>query len=228
MGIGISGCVRNLSSEPNGFEKTPPLNLLWSKSSFRWWSLSACRFSEFAAEVLNEQIEPLIKKVLKTSHLPVKFRFVKTDFGTVPPQITNLRTHKTPEGQEAKSVIVDFDFEYLGDCNLEVSILGIHSGVRWVWHPIEREVRPSVSWPLFWRRDFQMSGRGRVVLKPTTKSLPLVGGLQLCFLEPPAINFDLEGIADLCDWPILRRKVSPPLLQPWPMRLTSTSLLDYF
>jgi hypothetical protein len=82
--------------------------------------------------VLNEQIEPLIKKVLKTSHLPVKFRFVKTDFGTVPPQITNLRTHKTPEGQEAKSVIVDFDFVYLGDCNLEVSIMGIHSGVRWV------------------------------------------------------------------------------------------------
>lgn len=56
-------------------------------------------------------------------------------------------------------------------------------------------------------RDFQMSGRGRVVLKPTTKSLPLVGGLQLCFLEPPAIDFDLDGIADICDWPILRRKV---------------------
>lgn len=144
------------------------------------------KFAEFASSVLSEQVEPLIQKVLKTSHLPnVKFHFEKTDFGSVPPQITNMITHKNPEGQEAQSVIVDFDFVYLGDCDLQVSIMGIRSGVK----------------------DVQMSGRGRVVLKPTTKSLPLVGGLQVYFLEVPAINFDLDGIADICDWPILRRKV---------------------
>ena len=59
----------------------------------------------------------------------------------------------------------------------------------------------------FLNRDVQMSGRARVVLKPTTKSLPLVGGFQMSFLERPNINFDLDGIADIYDWPILKRKV---------------------
>ena len=45
------------------------------------------------------------------------------------------------------------------------------------------------------------------MLKPTTKSLPLVGGFQICFLERPNIYFDLDGIANIADWPILRRKV---------------------
>ena len=34
-----------------------------------------CRFAEFASGVLSEQVEPLIRKVLKTSHIPnVNFR----------------------------------------------------------------------------------------------------------------------------------------------------------
>jgi hypothetical protein len=41
-----------------------------------------------------------------------------------------VTTHKTPDGQEAKSITVDFDFSYLGDCDLQVSLMGIHSGVR--------------------------------------------------------------------------------------------------
>jgi hypothetical protein len=36
-----------------------------------------------------------------------------------------------PDGQEAKSITIDFDFQYLGDCDLQVSMMGIHSGVRW-------------------------------------------------------------------------------------------------
>ena len=35
-----------------------------------------CRFAEFASGVLSEQVEPLIRKVLKTSHIPnVNFRY---------------------------------------------------------------------------------------------------------------------------------------------------------
>ena len=56
-------------------------------------------------------------------------------------------------------------------------------------------------------RDVQMSARARLVMKPTTKQVPFVGGLQFCFLTIPQIGFDLDGIADIIDWAPLKRKV---------------------
>ena len=55
--------------------------------------------------------------------------------------------------------------------------------------------------------DVQMSARARLVMKPTTKQVPFVGGLQFCFLTIPQIGFDLDGIADIIDWAPLKRKV---------------------
>ena len=43
----------------------------------------------------------------------------------------NVETHGTPEGQETtKFITIDFDFIYVGNCDLQVSILGIDTGVR--------------------------------------------------------------------------------------------------
>ena len=52
-----------------------------------------------------------------------------------------------------------------------------------------------------------MSARARLVMKPTIKQVPFVGGLQFCFLTIPQIGFDLDGIADIIDWAPLKRKV---------------------
>ena len=46
-------------------------------------------------------------------------------------------------------------------------------------------------------RDLKISGRGRIILKPTTREIPFVGGLQFCFMDIPQIDFDLDGIANL-------------------------------
>ena len=56
----------------------------------------------------------------------VKFRFDRTDFGSVAPKISNVKAHK----DEEKAIIVDFDVSYLGDCDLQVSLLGAKSGIR--------------------------------------------------------------------------------------------------
>jgi Ca2+-dependent lipid-binding protein len=56
-------------------------------------------------------------------------------------------------------------------------------------------------------RDVQVSGRCRLVATPTLGRVPFAGGLQICFLSPPKIDFDLDGLADIADWPGLRRKV---------------------
>ena len=52
-----------------------------------------------------------------------------------------------------------------------------------------------------------MSGRIRLVLKPQIKQIPFFGGLQFCFLTVPQIGFDLDGIADIIDWPPIKRLV---------------------
>jgi hypothetical protein len=57
-------------------------------------------------------------------------------------------------------------------------------------------------------RDLQISGRGRIVMKPTTKQVPFVGGVQFCFLDIPQIDFDLDGIADVINLAPIKRKVS--------------------
>jgi len=160
------------------------------------------RFSEFGESMLKGEVEPVVKNSLHKNNKDPKgnslssldFQFTKTDFGTIPPKISNMKTHKVdPEdmdGGTTRSIVIDFDVEYLGDCDIHVSLMGIGSGVR----------------------DIQLSGRARLTLKPTTgKCLPFIGGMQLCFLDQPDFNFDLEGLADICDWSFLRRKIRKSL-----------------
>ncbi|PSN49951.1 Extended synaptotagmin-2 [Blattella germanica] len=82
---------------------------------------------------------------------------------------------------------MDMDIFYAGDCDISFSIGGIKGGIK----------------------DFQIHGMVRVVMKPLITSMPLVGGLQVFFLNNPTIDFNLVGMADLLDMPglsdILRR-----------------------
>ena len=55
--------------------------------------------------------------------------------------------------------------------------------------------------------DLGLSGRIRLVLKPKIDQFPFFGGLQFCFLDVPEISFELDGIADIIDWPPIKRLV---------------------
>lgn len=50
-------------------------------------------------------------------------------------------------------------------------------------------------------KDFQIHGMVRVVMTPLITRIPLVGGLQIFFLNNPTIDFDLVGIIDVLDMP---------------------------
>ena len=92
--------------------------------------------------MLKDEVEPLVRGSLmknkdgpKGRSLPsLDFTFTKTDFGTIPPKISNMRTHKIDEddmdGGTARSIVIDFDVNYMGDCDIHVSLMGIGSGVR--------------------------------------------------------------------------------------------------
>lgn len=50
----------------------------------------------------------------------------------------------------------------------------------------------------------QIHGMVRVVMRPLITKMPLVGGLQVFFLNNPSIDFNLVGAADVLDMPGFR------------------------
>ena len=75
-------------------------------------------------------IEPLIKKIFKQNSLPdINFQFTKLDFGDISPQIDNLKIHDILSAENlVDSVVMDFDLIYLGNNNIQISILGLQTG----------------------------------------------------------------------------------------------------
>ena len=86
---------------------------------------------EMMTDTLNNEVEPAVDSALSDSdgEREHKFNFTKVEFGEKKPDLTNIKVHNAKDGV-AKKIIMDFDLEYLGDSNIEVSLLGIRSGVR--------------------------------------------------------------------------------------------------
>jgi len=147
------------------------------------------RVSEMGTNVLNSRVEPLVQGAMAALHLGKKaFKFTRINLGQVEPKITNIRVHGAIKDLER--IIVDFDLVYDGNADIQVSILGTSSGVR----------------------DVKIAGRSRVVLAPTMNQLPLIGGFQFFFLTKPEIDFDLDGVAKIANFPAIKKKVKEDLL----------------
>ncbi|XP_023332371.1 extended synaptotagmin-3 [Eurytemora carolleeae] len=148
------------------------------------------RVSEMGTRVLNSRVEPLVQGALATLNLGRKaFKFTRINLGQVRPKITNIRTHSAVS--DLNRITMDFDLVYIGDGDIQVSILGVSSGVR----------------------NVKLGGRGRLVLSPTMSELPLVGGIQFFFLTKPEIDFDFDGLAKIADLPVIKAKIKEDLLE---------------
>jgi len=162
------------------------------------------RAGQMGEAVLNTRVAPVVDGALSALQLGRKaFKFTRISMGQVKPVITNIRTHPKVPGIDR--IVIDFDLLYLGDADIQVSILGISAGVR----------------------DVRVEGRARLVIAPTIAELPLVGGIQLFFLTRPNIGFRLQGAASLADKiPAIQEKIIEDLVDDlgkeaiWPNRIT--------
>ena len=84
--------------------------------------------------------------------------------------------------------------------------------------------------------DFGLRGMARIVLKPLISQIPLIGGVQVYFLKPPEIDYNLGGVANALEIPgvnkilekiiieqiknfiVLPNKFSLPLVADIPMK----------
>ncbi|XP_076254972.1 extended synaptotagmin-2-like isoform X2 [Rhynchophorus ferrugineus] len=102
------------------------------------------------------------------------FRFEELDFGNQPPKIDGIKVYNKSISKDA--IIIDFEVFYDGDCDINFSMSGTQIGRI---------------------KDFQMGVEIRVILKPILYKLPIVGGMQMFFLNIPDIHFELEGITSI-------------------------------
>lgn len=111
------------------------------------------------------------------------FRFEDLDFGNTPPKVDGIKVYSKPVSKD--SIIIDFEVFYDGDCDVNFSMSGAQIGRI---------------------KDFQMGVDVRIVLKPLLFKMPIIGGIQLFFLNIPDIQFELEGITGIPGFSYLVRQ----------------------
>nr|CAD7443450.1 unnamed protein product [Timema bartmani] len=144
--------------------------------------------NHWAKGLLKDTIEPSVRDALVAYKLH-GFRFDKMILGSIPLRVGGVKVYD--RNVDRNEIILDMDLFYAGDCDISFFLSGIRGGIK----------------------DFQIHGMMRVVLKPLIQQMPLVGGIQLFFLNNPTIDFNLVGVADLLDMPGLSPVIEHQLLR---------------
>ncbi|XP_072755088.1 extended synaptotagmin-2 isoform X3 [Anoplolepis gracilipes] len=142
--------------------------------------------NHFVRQLCKQSIEPSI--VEKLTEYKIKgFQFDRLVLGRIPPKIYGIKVYD--KNTSRNEIILDADIMYAGDCDITFFVGNIKGGIK----------------------DFQIRGLVRVVMKPMLSVMPLIGGVQIFYLNNPIINFNLVGMADVLDLPgfseILRKTI---------------------
>ena len=98
--------------------------------------------------------------------------------GSIPPRIGGVKCHDK-NFTSRNEIILDLEVTWASDCDISVHIKGMKASVL----------------------DLFVHGNLRLVLKPLIHTVPLVGGVQLYFLNNPSIDFAVAGLANVTDLP---------------------------
>ncbi|XP_037038533.1 extended synaptotagmin-2 isoform X3 [Bradysia coprophila] len=132
--------------------------------------------NHFAKDLVRDVIEPNVAKALAGYKLN-GFKFDRIILGQVPPRIGGIKVYD--KNVARNEIIMDLDLSYTSDCDINFQLAGVRGGLK----------------------HFQIQGMVRVIMKPLIAKMPLVGGLQIFFLNNPNVDFNLVGIVDLLDMP---------------------------
>ena len=147
--------------------------------------------NEYVRNTLFQTVEPAVEEALKGYKLsPFKFERDRVFLGQVPPRITGIKVY-TNTNVSRKEIIMDVDIVYASDLEIVFKIKGISAKVS----------------------DFGLRGMARIVLKPLITEIPLIGGVQVYFLKPPEIDYNLGGVAGALEIPGLSQIVERIIIE---------------
>ncbi len=133
-----------------------------------------------AAKLVKEIVEPMFENLLPG---PLKStKFLKIDLGKNP--ITLDRADVHTRSKDSIKLDIDISWDGLSDIQLQSPMIGKY-GVRRVG----------------------LTGRLSVIMQPLMPVMPVVGAIQVSFLNPPTITMDFTGIADIADVSMLKNRI---------------------
>eukprot|EP00178_Gracilaria_changii_P012125 TRINITY_DN3422_c0_g1_i1.p1 TRINITY_DN3422_c0_g1~~TRINITY_DN3422_c0_g1_i1.p1 ORF type:complete len:474 (-),score=82.13 TRINITY_DN3422_c0_g1_i1:285-1706(-) len=124
------------------------------------------------ANLTKELVEPMFQETLPG---PLKsLHFVKIDLGRTPIKFDNVDVQSRDKGV----VKLDIDVHWDGNCDIELASSVLKFGVESV----------------------KIKGRMSVLLCPLMERLPVVSAMQIGFINPPELELDFTGLAQVADF----------------------------
>ena len=137
------------------------------------------------AFIYREKAEPMVKKLLEENFL-YDFKFGQITLGSKAVKVDNIKVYEQPYKRPVDEIILDLTFEYNGDAQVEIWLMGVASSVK----------------------DLTINDASiRVYFRPLIESQPIIGGMAMSLLREPKIDFDLGGLANLLDFPGIKTLV---------------------
>lgn len=163
---------------------------------------------EYIMKMLRESIEPKVRTSLPATLS--SFRFTTIDLGDIPPRVGGIKVYTTTVRRD--EVYMDLEINYASDSNIVVQLKGMSAGIK----------------------DFNLRGVMRVIFRPLISKMPLIGGVNLFFLNNPDIDFNLTNLANALDLPglsdllhtIIREQVANIMVLPNRIPIQLASKVD--
>jgi Ca2+-dependent lipid-binding protein len=132
-----------------------------------------------ACQLIKDMVEPMFPEMLPG---PLKsLHFTKLDLGGKACRFDNADVHNmdtSTRGMEGDTIKLDLDVHWAGEMDIEMACGALGFGIQHV----------------------TFVGRLSVLMRPLVPILPLVGAMQIAFINPPAIEFDMTGLAQVADF----------------------------
>eukprot|EP00095_Tigriopus_kingsejongensis_P003141 maker-scaffold438_size171652-snap-gene-0.39 protein:Tk03141 transcript:maker-scaffold438_size171652-snap-gene-0.39-mRNA-1 annotation:"hypothetical protein KGM_14024" len=134
---------------------------------------------------LQEHMDQRLRQMTQPGELLQGLNFTSTSLGQIPPRVEGVKVYKTNQVSR-NEIIVDVNLVFASNCYLKAGL--------WSWFGLAI-------------RDLYLHGTLRITMCPLLKDLPLVGNIEVAFIAPPGLDFDMEGVANILDMPGLSRLV---------------------
>jgi hypothetical protein len=141
------------------------------------------------AQSVKDAVEPSFKDTLPGPLASLKFK--KLDLGDVPIVIDNILVRELRKiddagmvyGKNSHYLQFEWDVTWQSDCNIQLATDKI-AGMAAISFGVKR---------------IHLSGRLQVICKPLSDVLPCIDAVQFAFVNPPEIELDFTGLANLAD-----------------------------
>lgn len=155
--------------------------------SSRWLSYIVQEVWPYVAQIVTFTVQEYIQPALHSA-MPAGIpapRFTRINIGNDPLRIERVSVYERRYSAMDICPVLEADIVYEGNPEIEMRYAGIVFGVQ----------------------DTQVKGRVEVLFRPLINRIPLIGAVQVAFINRPQIDYKLTGVAALADQSLIRGTV---------------------